>query len=753
MQPRSIIPVLILLKVFIFNAGLAQIDFGDAPPPYPTLMPTGANHIFAPTIYLGSRIDFEPNGQPNFNATDDDMNGGLDDEDGINFITWLNPGQIATVVVTAFGTGLLDAWIDFQNNGNWTDSGEQIFLNQSINPGINTLTFSVPGGITTGIITFGRFRLSSGGGLLPTGLAPDGEVEDYQILLGTPVGGNMVMDPDPTYSFTQNEISMDVVPISGNIVSTYNDHPYTGGPGIGTSYSPDQGQTWMPQQLPYPSNPFAGVPFTTAFDPTVTANDSGHTFIAHIATDGNPGPASGLFVHKSIDGGVTWIPPVQVDVQGPPAGSPDPNHRFNDRCQITADQHPPSPYHHNIYIAWIQDRGFNMTNPLSDIYTSVSTDGGNTFSGALRINDADSLGNMPVPAVASNGDVYVVWIDYNVQTGGQGFLLLDKSTDGGVNWGTDIRIDTIDLPPLWLNMGGDVLAKGAAVIRTHPTNPMELYITYAADPDLAGPDEGDIFFIRSTNGGISWSPPLRINDDPTPNDQVLPWMDVRPNGQIDIAWYDRRNDPSDLLWDIYISSSMDAGISFTTNAQMNALPFATPSNTGSGFWFGEYMALTNTSTDTYIGFTSSTIDTKGDVMFTSLSCHVTNTNDSGPGSLRYGIGCVNSGDTLYFDASMIMDTITLNSVITINKDVTIIVAAGQQIWVDGSSLTNSLRIMAGATVEFIGLQIFGGNGTNGVVWNQGNLTLDGVTITGIDATGSIFSNEGVLELKSGATIQ
>ena len=82
----------------------------------------------------------------------------------------------------------MDAWIDFNGDGDWDDSGEQILRNVEFSSGELTRTFSVRVPSTfpipaTGLDSFARFRTSSAGNLLPTGLALDGEVEDYAIRL------------------------------------------------------------------------------------------------------------------------------------------------------------------------------------------------------------------------------------------------------------------------------------------------------------------------------------------------------------------------------------------------------------------------------------------------------------------------------------------------------------------------------------------------------------------------------------------
>lgn len=623
-----VIGLMVCISISVFPQG---IDFGDANDPgYPTLSANnGAAHLILPGMQMGIYLDPEPDGQPSGNAQGDDMNN-IDDADGVNFTSWIVAGQNATVVITvsvATVPGLLNAWIDFNADFDWLDAGEQIFTNIAVSAGKNYLSFAVPSSIASGLTT-ARFRYSSVAGLAPTGLAVDGEVEDYVVQLGVPPTGAIFLDPDPSMTFTQNEISLAVIPgpnfgLPSLIIAAYNDDPFPGGPGMGISYSTNAGNSWTNKQLAYPTSPITGAVFLDAFDPTICIDDSGHIFVGQICTDFNwtSGPESGLFVHKSTNGGVTWQTPVAVSTNGPASSSPDSNYRFNDRDQITADNNPMSSCYRNIYITWIKDRGWNMTVPSSDIYFSRSTNGGVTFSAPLQINSwSNNLANMPIPAVAKNGTVYVSWLHYNVRIGGKGVIFLDKSTDGGITFGPDIFVDSIDLPPLNMNNYTDARAKGAPVIKVMPSNPNELYIVFAEDPDGPGLDEADIYLIKSTNGGSAWSNPVRVNDDSGTSDQILPWMFIKPNGTIDIAWYDRRNQPGDMMWDIYFTSSTDGGNTFAVNQCISGSSFFTPSPPKTpDKWMGEYLGLAADYNKAYIAYTSSIPDGIGDVQFTSVN--------------------------------------------------------------------------------------------------------------------------------------
>lgn len=162
-----------------------ETDWGDAPTAaqsgfvgtYPTLLANnGARHVLTPGgLHLGSLFDAEADGQPNAASTGDGA-----DEDGVtlpvSFITGLN----SNVTVNASGAGVLNAWLDFNRDGDWSDAGEQIFTNTAVVAGNNALTVAVPAGASVGT-SFARFRLSTASGLGITGSATDGEVEDYQV--------------------------------------------------------------------------------------------------------------------------------------------------------------------------------------------------------------------------------------------------------------------------------------------------------------------------------------------------------------------------------------------------------------------------------------------------------------------------------------------------------------------------------------------------------------------------------------------
>ncbi len=176
----------------------AMLDFGDAPPPYPTqLAANGARHSTG-GIFLGAYVDTEPDGQPDPQALGDDATGTADDEDGVTWTCNFRSGQPNAITVTASGTGLLNAWFDWNFDGDWADPGEQVFIDLPLVSGATNLIVNVPAGTNIGA-TFARFRYSSQMGLSFTGGASDGEVEDYIVFIHPEEPMDYGDAPDPTY--------------------------------------------------------------------------------------------------------------------------------------------------------------------------------------------------------------------------------------------------------------------------------------------------------------------------------------------------------------------------------------------------------------------------------------------------------------------------------------------------------------------------------------------------------------------------
>ncbi|QDT67976.1 Calcium-dependent protease precursor [Planctomycetes bacterium MalM25] len=156
-------------------------DYGDLPDSYgTTLAADGARHRVTGNVYLGaSAPDLELDGQPTANADGDDANG-FDDEDGVRFVSpVIEADSTVEFDIVAHGGGaLLNAWIDFNNNGVFEED-EQVFDDVAdLGTGVETrISAPTPSSLADVDRYAARFRWGPFG-LEPTGEANDGEVED-----------------------------------------------------------------------------------------------------------------------------------------------------------------------------------------------------------------------------------------------------------------------------------------------------------------------------------------------------------------------------------------------------------------------------------------------------------------------------------------------------------------------------------------------------------------------------------------------
>jgi hypothetical protein len=175
-------------------------------------------------------------------------------------------------------------------------------------------------------------------------------------------------------------------------------------------------------------------------------------------------------------------------------------------------------------------------------------------------------------------------------------LYMAKTTDGGQTFTPARVIGTFN--DLASPLPGSNFRTGAIPIAAAAPNG-DVYVVYDAyndAPDPAHDADGktaDIMMIKSTDGGVTWSSPVVVNQDKSNADQFQGHVAVSPAGQVDVSYFDRRNDPANYYIDEYRSRSTDGGKTFTDtrlshdmfDAGINA-PIST-----SGEFFGDYQGL------------------------------------------------------------------------------------------------------------------------------------------------------------------
>jgi hypothetical protein len=192
-----------------------------------------------------------------------------------------------------------------------------------------------------------------------------------------------------------------------------------------------------------------------------------------------------------------------------------------------------------------------------------------------------------MPAVAPNGDVYVVW------RADRDSIAVVKSTNGGDTFSAPVTVATFRRGPRELLTAGRTIETDlypqVAIDSTSVGSPTHghIYVVFHADPDGSGPDNVDIFFTKSSDLGMNWSSPrsitsglaVTLNPDTTTNDSWMASITVSPlNGHIYVTFYDRRedtsadDDPPNMKTRIYRALSTDGGLTWS-NAPLGTSTF------------------------------------------------------------------------------------------------------------------------------------------------------------------------------------
>ena len=407
----------------------------------------------------------------------------------------------------------------------------------------------------------------------------------------TTVGANVLVNT-PGIVTEQNSPSLARDPRAPNVVVETDriDRPSYS---AALNWSIDGGRSWHSTALPLPPG------LNRPYAPDAAFAPNGTLYVTYVDLQGNGNAPGDLWLAKSTDGGRTLSAPVRV------AGE------LTFQARLAVD------HAGTVYVTWLQGTTAGLNSLLgapSPIVAVRSTDGGRTFSRPVQVSDPSrALVGAATPVIDSEGRLVVLYEDF----------------DGD-------RRDFEDLPgPPWDHPFGLVVTRpigwgsfSKGVELEDDLIPDQRFLVYTPDfPSIAaGPHDTlyvawadardgdlDVFLRRSDDGGATWSPAARVNDNPKGDrtSQYLPQVDVAPNGRVDVLFFDRRRDPRNIMMDATLASSSDGGRTFT-NTRISSRSFSSQIGSSASpllpIDFGSRLGLSSTNgqslavwTDTRLG--------------------------------------------------------------------------------------------------------------------------------------------------------
>jgi len=401
------------------------------------------------------------------------------------------------------------------------------------------------------------------------------------------------------------------------VVVNYNDH--NAGQYSGTSYSTDNGATFT-QILP---PPFGSGHGTNYGDPIVVYNQKlGKWFAGDLAT-GCGGQGIGMWTSPD---GITWT-----------TGACAHSNSGDDRESMWVDNNPFSATYGRMYISY---NNFNVGGGA--LYVAYSDDGVSWTQKQLNsgfIRDVQVTGTPPGPPppnVRYTSTVFVATMD----EGGGGLAtrqnVMYRSTDGGVTW-THVTMGPrfpavgdgtcasnpyfAKVNPIWRHMGWGQPAAGPNGV-----------VHYAYAQHGAGSDNGDIYYVRSADNGVTWSTPIKLESDSADGQYKTQWMpsvsvNYNPagfvqHGEVTVKWYDRRQattacnavKDAGCQYEVYGVVSPDNGVSWGSNFAISDTLIAEPDQQDGGVqscYAGDYDYTTAFGGKAYVTWTDGRVSVGG----------------------------------------------------------------------------------------------------------------------------------------------
>ncbi len=375
--------------------------------------------------------------------------------------------------------------------------------------------------------------------------------------------------------------------------------------GANDLYSFDGAETW--------DGEIYGAGGGNSGDPTTGIGNNGRWYVGFITNSYGQG------VSYSDDQGQNWTSKTVANTGG--ASVLDKNHMW-------IDNSTDSPYDGRLYNAWTPLGGSNPNN--DEIELCYSSDDGETWSTRQSISDAVNAGshNQGVNLqTGPEGEVYAVWAIYDNWPQDEPALGFARSYDGGETWDPAFRIieNIRGIRSSETSKNQRVNSFPSMTVDKSPgPNRGNIYVVWTniGVPGVNTGNDIDVYMIRSTDEGDTWSEPIRVNQDPTGlgHEHYFPWITCDPvTGVLSAVFYDDRNVGGNQC-EVFCANSIDGGDTWE-DFQVSDVAFTPAPIPGlAGGYFGDYLGITANNGKVYPCWT----DNRDSYAMTYVSPYVVN---------------------------------------------------------------------------------------------------------------------------------
>ena len=342
--------------------------------------------------------------------------------------------------------------------------------------------------------------------------------------------------------------------------------------GILVMVSGDRGRTWSSHSLPRGD----GASFHA--DPMVAFDSRGVGHLAHIPVATGNVPL-GIEVTRSFDGGRSWAPAQRISA----------NRDRDDKVILRADDNTASPYADRVYVAWKWPPGgvyvSRSTNGGGSFSAPRRIDDA-VISGLDLVVGAD--GTVYLAANEAAQRTLRVW---RSDDGGATWIALTGPTGLRAGWytSTPSHCSRMSLVHAALSVDRSDSARRGTVYISWSDAPQGAPAECSDACEPSTPCSANVYFARSVDRGATWSTPVTVHEEELgASDQYHQWMKADPrDGTLYVAYKDTRNDPNRYATDVYLSRSTDGGVSWEPSVRMSSAS----GRARGAFQYGDYQGL------------------------------------------------------------------------------------------------------------------------------------------------------------------